>query len=37
MKRPVEIRSYKQRPGGGAKFHDLVTNQSIPLLRVVKS
>ena len=29
MKPPVEICSYKLRPGGGAKFHDLVTNQNM--------
>lgn len=33
MQRLVEIRSYKLKPGTGAKFHDLVTNQSMPLLR----
>jgi hypothetical protein len=31
--RVVEIRSYKLKPGSGARFHDLVTNQSMPLLR----
>jgi len=33
MRRLVEIRSYKLKPGAGAKFHDLVTTQSMPLLR----
>lgn len=33
VQRLVEIRSYKLKPGSGAKFHDLVTHQSIPLLR----
>jgi hypothetical protein len=33
MQRLVEIRSYKLRPGSGAKFHDLVVTQSMPLLR----
>ena len=33
MQRLVEIRSYKLKPGSGAKFHALVTNQSMPLLR----
>jgi NIPSNAP len=33
MQRLVEIRSYKLKPGSGAKFHDLVTNHSMPLLR----
>jgi hypothetical protein len=32
MKRLVEIRSYKLKPGTGAKFHALVTSQSMPLL-----
>jgi len=33
MKRLVEIRSYKLKPASGARFHELVTNQSMPLLR----
>ena len=33
MTRLLEIRSYKLKPGSGARFHDLVTNQSVPLLR----
>lgn len=33
MRRLIEIRSYKLKPGSGAKFHDLVTNQGMPLLR----
>jgi hypothetical protein len=32
MQRLVEIRSYKLRPGSGARFHDLVVTQSMPLL-----
>lgn len=32
MKRLVEIRSYKLKPGTGAEFHELVANQSVPLL-----
>jgi hypothetical protein len=33
MQRLVEIRSYKLKPGSGATFHDLVVNQSMPLVR----
>lgn len=33
MQRLVEIRSYKLKPGSGAKFDDLVVTQSMPLLR----
>src|SRR5712691_7637744 len=33
MQRLVEIRSYKLKPGSGTKFHDLVVNQSMPLVR----
>jgi len=33
MQRLVEIRSYKLKPGSGAAFHDLVVNQSMPLVR----
>ena len=33
MQRLVEFRSYKLKPGSGGKFHDLVVNQSMPLLR----
>jgi NIPSNAP len=33
MLRLIEIRSYKLKPGSGARFHELVVNQSIPLLR----
>jgi NIPSNAP len=29
----VEFRSYKLKPGSGSTFHDLVVNQSMPLLR----
>jgi hypothetical protein len=32
VKRLVEIRSYKLKPGTGAKFHELVASQSVPLL-----
>jgi hypothetical protein len=32
MKRLVEIRTYQLKPGSGARFHDLVSNQSVPLL-----
>ena len=32
-KRLVEFRSYKLKPGSGPRFHDLVTHQSLPLLR----
>jgi NIPSNAP len=35
MNRIIEIRSYRLKPGGGAKFHDLVTHQSAPLLAAV--
>ena len=33
MQRLVEIRSYKLKTGSGARFHDLVVNQSMPLVR----
>jgi hypothetical protein len=33
MQRLVEIRSYRLKPGSGARFHDLVVNQSMPLLQ----
>lgn len=33
MTRLVEIRSYKLKPGSGARFHELVSNQSVPILR----
>ncbi|MBP1771459.1 MAG: hypothetical protein H6P99_622 [Holophagaceae bacterium] len=33
MKRLVEIRTYQLKPGSGARFHDLVSTQSVPLLR----
>ncbi len=33
MQRLVEIRSYKLKPGSGARFHELVVAQSMPLLR----
>jgi len=33
MNRLVEIRTYRLKPGSGARFHDLVSNQSVPLLR----
>ena len=33
MKRLVEIRTYQLKPGSGSRFHDLVSNRSIPLLR----
>ena len=33
MQRLVEIRSYKLKPGSGARFHDLVVSQSMPLVR----
>jgi hypothetical protein len=33
MHRLVEIRSYKLKSGSGARFHDLVITQSMPLLR----
>ncbi|HEV3241048.1 MAG TPA: NIPSNAP family protein [Casimicrobiaceae bacterium] len=32
MQRLIEVRSYKLKPGSGAKFHDLVVTQSMPLL-----
>jgi hypothetical protein len=35
MQRLVEIRSYKLKAGSGAAFHDLVVNQSMPLVRAV--
>ena len=31
-KRLVEVRSYKLKPGSGDRFHDLASNQSIPML-----
>jgi hypothetical protein len=33
MMRLVEIRSYKLKPGSGARFHELVVTKSMPLLR----
>ena len=33
MQKLVEIRSYKLVPGSGDRFHDLVINRSMPLLR----
>lgn len=33
MSRFVEIRSYNLLPGTGARFHELVTRESLPLLR----
>lgn len=33
MKRIVEIRTYQLKPGSGSRFHDLVSHQSVPLLR----
>lgn len=32
MKRLLEVRTYHLKPGSGARFHDLVSNQSTPLL-----
>lgn len=31
--RVVEFRSYKLKPGSGARFHQLVLGESLPLLR----
>jgi hypothetical protein len=31
-RRLVEIRSYRLRPGSGARFHELVSGQSIPMV-----
>lgn len=31
--RVVEFRSYKLKPGSGVRFHQLVLNESLPLLR----
>ena len=33
MKRVIEVRSYRLKPGSGAAFDALVRNQSVPLLR----
>lgn len=33
MKKLVEIRSYELKPGTRARFHDLVLEQSLPMLR----
>lgn len=33
MKRLVEIRSYKLRPGAGAGFHAAVASAAVPMLR----
>lgn len=33
MKRLVEIRSYKLKPGAASKFHRVVVEQAIPMLR----
>ena len=35
-RRLVEVRSYKLKPGSGARFHDLVTHRSVPLLHAVR-
>ena len=35
-KRLVEVRSYKLKPGSAARFHDLVSHRSIPLLHAVR-
>jgi hypothetical protein len=35
-RRLVEVRSYKLKPCSGARFHDLASNQSIPLLHAVQ-
>ena len=35
MKRIVEIRTYRLKPGSGPEFHRLVTTHSLPLLREV--
>jgi len=32
MNRLVEVRWYKLKPGTGARFHEIVVSQSIPLL-----
>ena len=32
MKRLIEIRSYKLKPGAAAKFHDVVVEQAMPML-----
>jgi hypothetical protein len=36
-RRLVEVRSYRLKPGSGARFHDLVTHQSVPLLHAVRT
>ena len=33
MNRLVEVRTYRLKPGGGARFHALVEEQSLPLVR----
>ncbi len=33
MQRLIEIRSYKLKAGSGDRFHNLVVNQSMPLVR----
>jgi hypothetical protein len=33
MKRIVEFRSYKLKPGTGASFHELIANRSAELMR----
>jgi hypothetical protein len=32
MNRCIEIRTYKLKPGSGARFHELVSDESAPLL-----
>lgn len=32
-RRLVEVRSYRLKPGSGARFHDLASTQSIPMLQ----
>lgn len=34
--RVIEIRTYKLKLGGGAQFHALVSEQSVPLLRAAQ-
>lgn len=36
MRRLVEIRSYKLQPGTAERFHALVTEQAIPMLRAAQ-
>jgi NIPSNAP len=35
--RVIEIRSYKLKPGSGSRFHELMMQQSLPLLKAAQT